>query len=226
MEPKIIKNLPKKREDVKKIVTILKSTYPQRKTSLRFNNPLNLLVATILSAQCTDKMVNKIAPYLFKKYKNVEDYADMDIKDFMKEIRSIGLYRSKAKNIKRMAGKIIAEFKGRVPDSIDSLIQLPGVGRKTANIVLSNAFNKSEGIAVDTHVKRVSKRLGLTDRDEPVKIELDLMNIVPKRYWGIFNHLLVAHGRSICRARNPLHSICVIKNYCKWYRKNIDEKAQ
>lgn len=228
MNPKTIQyaSSARKGSSIKKIIKILKRKYPKPKTYLHFNNPLNLLVATILSAQCTDKMVNRITPYLFKKYKAARDYANMDIKSFMKEIRSIGLYRSKVRNIKRMAKKIVTEFNSKVPDSIDKLVLLPGVGRKTANIVLSNAFNKSEGVAVDTHVKRVSKRLGLTDKIKPAKIELDLMAIVPRKYWGIFNHLLVVHGRSTCRARNPLHSICVVKNHCQWYRENIYEKTQ
>ncbi len=200
------------------IVRILKKEYPQKKTSLCLSDPLNLLVATILSAQCTDKIVNKVTPYLFKKYKRAKDYAKADAKSLMKEMRPIGLYRSKARNIKGMARKLIKDFDGKVPDSIDKLILLPGVGRKTANIVLSNAFNKNDGIAVDTHVKRVSKRLGLTDSDVPAKIELDLMGIIQKKYWGIFNHLLVAHGRTVCRARDPLHSICAIKNYCRCHK--------
>ncbi len=209
---------------VKKIIDILKKENPKQKTPLRFNSPLNLLVATILSAQCTDKMVNKVTPQLFKKYKKAQDYADADIKGLAKEIRSIGLYRSKARNIKRMGRQIIREFHDKVPNSIEKLTHLAGVGRKTANIVLANAFNKNEGIAVDTHVKRLSKRLGLTDQDIPTKIEQDLMDIVPKRYWGIFNHLLVAHGRAICRARNPLHSACAIRNYCQYYKNEEDKQ--
>ena len=216
-------SLIKKTSSAKKIIEILKKEYPQPKTSLRFNNPLNLLVATILSAQCTDKMVNKVTPRIFRKYKKVNDYANMNLKRFMKEIHSIGLYRSKAKNIKKMAKKTIKAFKGKIPDSMDKLVLLAGVGRKTANIVLSNAFRRNEGIAVDTHVKRISKRLGLTNKDEPAKIELDLMGIVQKRYWGIFNNVLVAHGRAVCRARNPLHSSCAIKRYCRWYKENIKE---
>lgn len=216
----------KKRLWAKRIVKVLKRRYPQRKRSLRFYNPFNLLVATILSAQCTDKMVNRVTPYLFKKYKSIKDYADADAKTLMEDIRPIGLYRSKARNIKKTAQRLIKEFNGGVPNSIEKLVLLPGVGRKTANIVLSNAFNKNEGIAVDTHVKRVSKRLGLTDEDLPSKIELDLIEIVPKADWGVINHLLVAHGRTVCRARRPLHSICVVKNYCRRYKENPDEKTR
>jgi len=206
-----------KKGRVKRTIKILQREYPRVRTSLGFDNPLDLLVATILSAQCTDKMVNKVTPHLSKKYKRTNDYAKANIRVLMKEIRSLGLYRSKAKNIKNMARKIMRDFNGRVPDSIDKLVSLPGVGRKTANIVLSNAFGKNEGIAVDTHVKRISKRLGLTAKDDPTKIESDLIKIVPEKYWGIFNHLLVTHGRAVCRARDPLHSKCRIRSYCKWY---------
>ncbi len=206
---------------VNKIISALQMEYPDAGTSLGFGNPLDLLVATILSAQCTDKMVNKVAPRLFKKYKRADDYANADIRVLMKEIRSIGLYRSKAKNIKNMARIIVQDFNSKVPDSIDKLVTLPGVGRKTANIVLSNAFGRNEGIAVDTHVKRISKRLGLTTNDEPTKIESDLIKIVPEKYWGIFNHLLVNHGRAVCRARDPLHSKCRIRSYCKWYSDHV-----
>ncbi len=200
------------------IIRILKREYPRVKTSLRSNNPLSLLVATILSAQCTDKMVNKITPTLFKKYRSAKDYASSNLNSLMKDIRSIGLYRSKAKNIKRMARKLVDDFNGRVPNSIDELVLLSGVGRKTANIVLSNAFGKNEGIAVDTHVKRISKRLGLTENDNPAKIESDLMRLLPKSEWGIFNHLLVTHGRAVCRARDPKHPICAIRYNCRWYK--------
>lgn len=203
-----------------KIITLLKREYPEVKTSLNYTNPLNLLVATILSAQCTDKMVNKVTPHLFKRYKSAGDYAKADSRTFMSEIRSIGLYKSKTRNIIAMAERLVDIYDGKVPRSIDELTTLPGVGRKTANIVLSNAFGVNQGIAVDTHVKRISKRLGLTCEDIPAKIEKDLMNGIPKRYWGMINHLLVLHGRAICQARNPKHSACVVKGYCKWYRDN------
>lgn len=207
--------------NIKKIIEILKRAYPEKKTSLRFSNPLNLLIATMLSAQCTDKMVNRITPYLFKKYRTPGEYADADIKALEREIHSIGLYKSKARNIKKAARKIMTDFNGRVPDSIERLVLLPGVGRKTANIVLSCAFDKAQGIAVDTHVRRLSKRLGLTDKETPDKIESDLMGIVPKRYWKIFNYLLVAHGRAVCRARKPLHDKCAVRVYCRFYKNNI-----
>ena len=206
--------------NTKKITALLKKAYPGTKTSLRYDTPLDLLVATILSAQCTDKMVNKITPHLFKKYKNAKALAKADIRALRSDIRSIGLYKTKAGNIRNMARRLVGEYSGMVPDSIEELVTLPGVGRKTANIVLSNAFNKHQGVAVDTHVKRISKRLGLTASDQPVKIERDLMKVLPKRDWGRFNHLLVVHGRAVCRARNPLHSECIIKKYCNWYKEN------
>lgn len=209
----------KRQNNVKNIIKLLIREYPDATTSLRFNNPLNLLIATILSAQCTDKTVNKVTVNLFKKYRNAGDYAKANLRILMGDIKSIGLYRGKARNIKAMAKKIIKNFNCKVPDSIAGLTQLPGVGRKTANIVLSNAFKKNEGIAVDTHVMRITKRLGLTNNDNAVKIEVDLLEVVPKIYWGIFNHLLVTHGRAICRARNPLHDKCVVRNRCAWYGK-------
>jgi len=212
--------------DAVKIISSLKREYPELKSSLMFTNPLNLLVATILSAQCTDKMVNKVTPSLYKKYKRAGDYARADLRALMGEIRSIGLYKSKARNIKKMGRMLVDAFNGKVPDSIDELIRLPGVGRKTANIVLSNALGKDEGIAVDTHVKRVSQRLGLTAHKDPVRIEIDLMGTVPKKYWGAFNHMLVTHGRQVCAAKNPRHNMCVIKKYCKWYKDNTKRRKK
>jgi endonuclease-3 len=208
-------------KDIGTIIDILKKEYPGATTSLAYDNPLNLLVATILSAQCTDKMVNKVTPRLFRKYKSARDYADADIRTLMGEIRSIGLYKGKAKNIKKTAEKIYKDFDGKVPRSIDELVLLPGVGRKTANIVLSNAFGVNEGIAVDTHVRRVSKRLGLTDKDIPDKIEQDLMKFVPRKDWGMVNHLLVSHGRAVCRAKDPDHDACCIRRFCRWYEENV-----
>jgi endonuclease-3 len=209
---------------IEQIVKRLKRVYPGATTSLDHDTPLNLLVATILSAQCTDRMVNKVTPRLFKKYKSAAAYGQADLRAFMREIRSIGLYKSKARNIKRAARMIASDFNGVVPDSMDKLILLPGVGRKTANIVLSNAFGKDEGIAVDTHVKRISRRLGLTGHTDPAKIESDLTKAVPKRYWGAVNHLLVLHGRAVCGARNPRHKACAIRDYCDWYKKNKEAR--
>lgn len=209
---------------VKNIVKALKEEYPGATTSLEYNTPLNLLVATILSAQCTDKMVNKVTPRLFKKYRSAAAYAGADLKTLMSEIRSIGLYKGKARNIRRAAGMIVHDFKGRVPDTMEGLTKLPGVGRKTANIVLSNAFGKDEGIAVDTHVGRISQRLGLTGHKDPVRIEKDLTRAVPRRYWGTLNHLLILHGRAVCGARSPKHDICAIRRYCDWHKRHKEAK--
>ena len=166
------------------IIKLLKKEYPAVRVALDFSNPIEILVATILSAQCTDKRVNIVTKDLFKKYGSVKDYAKADLKTFQKEIRSTGFYRNKAKNIVNAAKKIVNDFGGRVPDTMDGLVSLPGVARKTANIVLTSAFGKVEGIAVDTHALRLSKRLGLSRFSDPVKVERDLMAVVAKKDWG------------------------------------------
>jgi len=196
------------------IIKILNKTYPQARTALFYKTPHQILVATVLSAQCKDERVNKITPDLFKKYKNAYDFAKAEQAVLEKEIRPLGFYRNKAKNIIAAFKKIVSEFSGNVPSTMQDLISLPGVARKTANIVLSSAFKKAEGIAVDTHVKRLSFRLGLTRESNPDKIERDLMAIVPKKYWFDFNYLLVNHGRRICRARKPLCPECCISQFC------------
>jgi endonuclease-3 len=204
----------KPEEKVKKTLKLLKLEYPQIRTALTFRDPLQLLVATILSAQCTDERVNMVTAVLFKKYHSVEDYANADVRVFEQEIRSTGFYRNKAKNIIGAATMIVQEFGGRVPDTMEDLIRLPGVARKTANIVLSNAYGKIDGIAVDTHVKRLSNLLGLTKYTDPVKIERDLMRITPKKDWSNLSHLLIFHGRSVCIARKPRHDLCVLNFIC------------
>ena len=196
------------------IINILNKTYPRSRTSLHYKTPLQLLIATILAAQCTDERVNKITSSLFAKYKSNQDFARAMQTILEEEIRSAGLYKNKAKNIIAACQKMVEEFKGNVPDTMEALTSLPGVARKTANIVLASAFRKAEGIAVDTHVKRLSVRMGLTREKNPDKIEQDLMKAVPKKYWLIFNHLLVNHGRKICIARKPLCPECVIKLLC------------
>ena len=203
---------PEKR--VLQIIKILSKQYPRAKTALNFSTPIDIVVATILSAQSTDKMINKITEELFKKYRTPQDYAKADQKAFEKEIRSSGFYRNKAKNIINMAKMVVADYNGKVPDSMEELVKLPGVARKTANIVLNNAFHKVEGIAVDTHVIRLSGRLGLSKFDDPVKIEQDLMRIVPRKLWGKVNYYLVDHGRAICKAPRPLCPDCVISKLC------------
>lgn len=198
----------------KKIIKLLKKEYPNAKLALVFNNPLDLLVATILSAQCTDERTNKVTKNLFKKYKNIEDYTKADLKNFEQDIRTTGFYRNKAKNIITACRKIIKEFNGKVPQKMEELITLPGVGRKTANIILAFAFGKLEGIAVDTHVKRLSQRLGLSKNNNPDKIEQDLIKIIPQKYWRDFSCLLMEHGRKICLSRKPLCQKCILKNIC------------
>jgi len=202
------------KERVARIVKALRGEYPKAKTALKYRSPFELLVATILSAQCTDKRVNKITPGLFKKRKNPGGFARVKQGVLEKEIRSTGFYRNKAKNIIAASKKIVKEFGGEVPDTMSALTSLPGVARKTANIVLSSSFRKAEGIAVDTHVKRLSKRMGLSVETDPVKIEKDLMKIVPRGDWLDFNYLLVIHGRKVCGARKPLCGECVIKRLC------------
>ena len=199
---------------VDKILTILKKEYPDFSTALIHRNPLQLLVATILSAQCTDVRVNMVTKELFKKYKTAEDYARADIKKFEQEVRSTGFYHNKAKNIIGAAKMIIDRFGGKVPDSMEKLVQLPGVARKTANIVLAHGYNKIEGIAVDTHVRRVSFRLGLTKNEDPVKIEQDLMKITEKKDWANLSDLLIAHGRATCTAAKPKCLECVLSHLC------------
>ncbi|MFN3966713.1 MAG: endonuclease III [Endomicrobiia bacterium] len=199
---------------VNEIIKRLKKEYPKAKIALEFSNPLEILVATILSAQCTDERVNKVTASLFKKYKTVKDYANADLKKFEQEIKSTGFYHNKARNIISAAKIILEKFNGKVPDNMNDLLSLPGVARKTANIVLSNAYGIVEGIAVDTHVRRLSQRLGLTKNDDPVKIEQDLMKIIPKSDWFIISYLLIEHGRKICDARKPKCNECIISDLC------------
>lgn len=210
----MMRKLFKAADRVSDIVRILRKTYPGSRTALAFKTPIQLLVATILSAQCTDARVNKITPGLFKKYKSVKDFAGAKQSTLEQEIRSTGFFRHKAKNIIAASKKIVNDFGAKVPDNMRDLISLPGVARKTANIVLSSIFNKAEGIAVDTHVNRLSQRLGFSKQGNSEKIEQDLMRIVPREYWLEFNYLLVNHGREICKARNPMCPQCVINRLC------------
>jgi endonuclease-3 len=197
-----------------KILVLLKKEYRLPRIALELVNPFEMLVATILSAQCTDARVNIVTKSLFKKYRTIEDYARVDQKNLEQAVRSTGFYRNKAKNIIGASKKILAEFRGRVPQDMQGLLTLPGVARKTANVVLYNAFGKNEGIAVDTHVARVSRRLGLTKNSDPVKIEQDLMKILEQKEWGLFSLRLIAHGRRTCMARSPQCPECVLKELC------------
>jgi endonuclease-3 len=192
----------------------LRKEYPNPGTVLNFKNPFELLVATILSAQTTDIHVNRVTEFLFKKYRSLTDYADVPLEGLRNDISSINFYNNKAKNIQASAKIIRDEFGSKVPKTMDELTRLPGVARKTANIILFNAYGMNEGIAVDTHVKRVTSRLGLTQHEDPVKIERDLMAVAPKKEWGYLTHLLISHGRKICEAKKPRHADCVLFDIC------------
>jgi endonuclease-3 len=202
------------RKQMAVIIKRLRKEYPELKCALNFRNPFQLLVATILSAQSTDRQVNKVTAVLFKKYTTIKDFAEADPDQFRKDVNSVNFYNNKAKNIQATARMVIEEFQGKVPKTMEKLILLPGVARKTANIVLYNAYGITEGIAIDTHVKRLANRLGLTKHEDPVKIENDLMAITPKEYWGDLTHMLIEHGRAVCQARKPMHKNCVLADIC------------
>jgi endonuclease-3 len=207
-------DIPDNRRNFNKIWALLKDEYPHIKPFLNYGNPLELLVATVLSAQSTDVQINKVTETLFKKYQTVENYANADLRELENDIYSTGFYKNKAKNIKEAARIIVERHNGQVPKTMEELDALPGVGRKTANIVLARGFGVTEGIAVDTHVKRVSRRLGLTKNSDPEKIEQDLMSFVPKEEYDSFSMTLIYHGRKICQARKPKCEICVVKDLC------------
>ena len=197
-----------------RIIELLEKEHSDAKIALSYKNPLELLVATILSAQCTDKRVNIVTKVLFKKYKKPEDYANADLEELEGDIRSTGFYRNKARNIKKCCRILVEKFNSQVPKTMEELLELPGVARKTANIVLSNVYGVVEGIAVDTHVRRLAGRLGLSQHKNPNKIEGDLMKIVPKTRWKRITDLLIFHGRRICAARKPKCRICVLNKLC------------
>ena len=202
------------RERVKQLIKVWPKVYPDAHTELDFKTPLQLLIATILSAQCTDKRVNLVTPALFKKYRTAKDYANAPAAELEKAIQSTGFFRSKTKSIRGATATIVQKFGGKVPATMEELRELPGVGRKTANVVLGNAFGKNEGIVVDTHVARLSGRLGLTKQSDPVKIEFDLMKLVPQEYWAVWSHWLIWHGRRRCYARKPDCANCEVFNLC------------
>ncbi|HVT91107.1 MAG TPA: endonuclease III [Tepidisphaeraceae bacterium] len=221
------KTVQDRKQRVAKILPILKRTYPTAKCSLDHKSPLELLVATILSAQCTDARVNIVTKTLFRKYRKAEDYARVPQEELEKDIQSTGFYRNKAKSIRAMAQSLIDLHKGKVPGTMEQLVELQGVGRKTANVVLGNAFDKNIGVVVDTHVTRLSNRLGLTKHEsDAVKIEQDLMQVVPQEDWTLWSHLLIHHGRAICVARNPKCEMCPILEYCPAGRKFIKERRE
>jgi endonuclease-3 len=197
-----------------KVIELLEKEYPDAKIALHHTNPLELLVATILSAQCTDERVNVVTKTLFKKYTKAEDYANVDLKELEQDIKSTGFYRNKAKNIKKCCQLLVEKYNSQVPRTMEELLELPGVARKTANIVLSNAYGVIAGVAVDTHVRRLAQRLGLTENEDPAKIEADLMNIVSRDKWMRITDLLIFHGRRICVARKPKCDVCVLNKIC------------
>ena len=204
-----------KKKRVSEIIAKLAPLYPGAKTALIYQTPFNLLVATILSAQCTDARVNIVTKDLFRKYKTVNDFADVSQSELEQDIRSTGFYRNKAKNIIASSKMLLEKYNSKVPDTMEELITLPGVARKTANVVLSEAYNKVEGIAVDTHVARLSQRLGLSAQNDPNKIEKDLMEMTKKEDWPKISNLLILHGRNICAAKKPRCSACVLGKICR-----------
>lgn len=206
-------------ENVSVILSILDAHYPQAQCTLHFRNPLELLVATILSAQCTDRRVNLVTSELFRKYPSAKAFAEAELSELEEAVKPTGFFRNKAKNIIDCCYKLVNEFGGEVPNNLDALVRLPGVGRKTANVILGNAF-QIPGMVVDTHVARVAKRLGLTREGKPEKIERDLMRLIPSERWTLLSHQLIHHGRKICSARNPKCTVCPLREHCAYVRTN------
>lgn len=212
-----------KKSDAIKFVELLKETYPDATCSLDFTTPFQLVVAVMLSAQCTDERVNKTTPALFERCKTINDFANIDISELEKIIRPCGFYKNKAKNIKLCAKQVLENFNGVVPQTMNELLSLAGVGRKSANVILLEVFGIAEGVAVDTHAKRISNLVGLSKESEPEKIEKDLVKLFPKKYLKDLNHLLMWHGRNTCVARNPHCDNCSVKSFCNYY-KNVCKK--
>lgn len=201
-------------DKIEYIIQNLIETYPDSKVSLDFSSPWELLVATILSAQSTDITVNKVTPQLFQRYSTINDFANAESEEIEEIIRPCGLFTRKAKSIKECASILVNNYDSKVPATMKELLKLPGIGRKTANVILGVGYNIPAGIVVDTHVKRISKLLGLTGEENPDKIEKDLQQVIPKEYWLIISHLLIDHGRDVCKARKPLCELCTIEQYC------------
>jgi endonuclease-3 len=206
--------LPQKRKRTRQLIHRLKAAHPDARCSLNYSNPLELLVATVLSAQCTDERVNRVTEALFKRYRTASDYAAAPPGELEEAIKSTGFYRNKAKALRGCCAELAVQYSGEVPADLAALIQLPGVGRKTANVILGNAYEMAEGIVVDTHVRRLAGRLGLTRHTDPDKIEHDLLQLVPRADWIIIGHLLILHGRRICAARAPKCPVCPVKDLC------------
>ena len=206
------------KNDIKKLLDILDEEYKEAKCGLDYTGPLDLTVALILAAQCTDKRVNMIRPIVFNKYPTVYELANANISELEDIIHSCGFYKNKAKNIIKMANDVVNKYGGNIPNTMEKLTALPGIGRKSANIILQECFDITEGIAVDTHVTRITKKLGLTENSDPINIEKDLMKILPERYWNKINHMLVNHGRTICDAKKPKCDICPVNHICVSYK--------
>jgi len=221
--PKI--NITENRKKLPQMIKLLAHHYRTAKTALHFGNPLQMLVSTILSAQCTDVRVNKVTPLLFQKYKTAKDYATAKPEELQAMIRSTGFFRNKAKSIMGATRVMVEKFDGKVPNTMEKMLQLPGVARKTANVVLNNAYGIVEGVVVDTHVRRLSRRLGLTSQQNPEKIEQDLMKVVPRKDWGYFPYWLVDHGRSICKSQKPDCRECFLNQLCS-SAFHFDEKGR
>jgi endonuclease-3 len=199
---------------LRQLLGILQETYPDAHCALNFTTPLELLIATILSAQCTDVRVNLVTPTLFQKYRTAADYVAAEPEELARDIQSTGFYRQKTSTMQRCCAALVQQHNGAVPDTMEALVALPGVGRKTANVVLGNAFGRPQGIAVDTHVQRLARRLGLTTEMTPDKIEQELLALVPRKVWTLFSHLLISHGRAVCKARVPLCGACPVYHLC------------
>jgi len=199
---------------LRQLVAILQETYPEAHCALNFTTPLELLIATILSAQCTDARVNSVTPRLFQTYRTAADYVAAAPEELAQAIQSTGFYRQKAQTIQRCCAALLQQHHGAVPDTMEALVRLPGVGRKTANVVLGNALHRPQGIAVDTHVQRLAQRLGLTTARTPDTIEQALLELVPRKTWTLFSHLLISHGRAICKARVPQCGACPVHHLC------------
>jgi endonuclease-3 len=203
-----------------KIIDELIKLYGHEERFLNFSTPFELTIAVMLAAQCTDARVNQVTEVMFKKANTPEAFAKMDVEEIEKMVGSISYYHTKARHIKECSEMIVNEYNGVVPNTMEGLMTLPGIGRKSANVIMLEAFNDCKGIAVDTHVFRISRRLGLSDKNEPKKVEQDLLKIYPKKYWEVVNHILITHGRNVCKAQNPKCAECVVKQSCDYYKAN------
>ena len=204
-----------RKEEIIEIFKLLKEQYPDAKCSLDFNTPFEMMIAVMLSAQCTDERVNKVTKEFFPKYNKPENFANMPTKQIEELIHSCGFYHNKAKNIKLASQKILKDFNGKVPQTMEELMTIPGVGRKSANVIMLEAFNNPQGIAVDTHVKRLSNRIGLSEKSDPEKIEQDLLKQIPREFWKDANHIFIWHGRNVCKSQNPQCEKCCLRHLCE-----------